>query len=699
MDATTVDPLVGRVLDERYRIESKVAKGGMATVYVGRDTKLDRVVAVKVMHAHLAQDEQFVRRFMGEAKAAAALSHPNVVAVYDQGTDGAHTYLTMEYLPGRTLRDLLDERGRLPVRDALGIMAPILSALGAAHRGGLIHRDVKPENVLLTRDGQVKVADFGLARAETDSKQTKTGMIIGTVAYMAPEQVIDGRADARSDVYAAGILLFELLTGRQPHQGDTPLAVAYAHVNDPIPLPSQLVPDIPPRIDALVMSVTSKDPAGRPMDAGHFYALLADPNLPLPAPGAPGPPMRHSGEHARPRPSGPQTIPPPGYPGPYNSGPHTNPPHSSLPGGGPEGATSVLHQAGPDAHPNNRTSVLPGGPNHTAVLPRGEEPPGEDDVLLLDRIMHFVTGRFVLLTLGIIASMVLGWAVWYQVSGKYDHVPKLIGVSQKEATQRLSSEGIPYEIADEKVFSDRAPKGTVAEVVPGEGAKIQPGSKVVLTMSKGLTPLKIPDVAGMSQDEARDKLKGFTKLEVEDRPSSQPEGMAAGTDPKAGQMLSPDETLTLFISSGLAMPDLVGDATTDAYAQLDSIKGKLDGNLTVNQQEQNDPNKPNGTILWQDPKAGTLLAPGSTVTLGVNKHNDCFFERINPLCKDDQPDANGNMLVPHLFGKPIEEAKAELERRGFHVAFNGTLNSGRVISMSPGGGERVPQGTTITITH
>ncbi|GAB2818869.1 Stk1 family PASTA domain-containing Ser/Thr kinase [Actinocorallia aurea] len=681
-----MDPLVGQVLDERYRIESKVAKGGMATVYVGRDLKLDRIVAVKVMHPHLAQDEQFVRRFMGEAKAAAALSHPNVVAVYDQGSDGAHTYLTMEYLPGRTLRDLLDERGRLPVRDALGIMAPVLSALGAAHRGGLIHRDVKPENVLLTRDGQVKVADFGLARAETDSKQTKTGMIIGTVAYMAPEQVIDGRADARSDVYAAGVLLFELLTGRQPHQGDTPLAVAYAHVNDPIPLPSQLVPDIPPRIDALVASATAKDPAGRPMDAGHFYALLADPNLPLPAPGAPGVPMtRNSGEHSRPQAQGPHHS---GPHGPYNSGPH------SAPQGSPDGATSVLRQPGPD----NRTSVLPGGPNHTAVLPRGEEPARQDDVLLIDKIMHFVTGRFVLLTLGLIASMVLGWAVWYQVSGKYDHVPELIGVSQEEAVRMLGADGIQYEIADTKVFSDKATKGTVAGVVPGEGAKIQPGTRIVLTLSKGLTPIEIPDVAGKSMDEAREQLKAFDFTE-EERASSQPEGMAAGTNPKAGTKHSPDDPIVLYVSSGLAMPDIVGKAKDDAYGQLDAIKAKLNGDFHINEVEQNDPSKPDGTILWQDPKAGTVLAPGSTVTIGVNKRDNCFLEQVNPFCDDDQPDANGNILIPHLLGKSIDEAKAELERRGFVVVINQTVGTGRVINMNPGGGNRVPKGTTITITH
>src|SRR3954452_1003673 len=276
MDTTVADPLVGQVLDGRYRVQARIAQGGMATVYVGHDTKLDRTVALKVMHAGLAGDEEFVQRFIGEAKHAAALSHPNVVAMYDQGTDRGYVFLAMEYVPGRTLRNLLSERGRLGPREALQVMQPVLAALGAAHRAGLVHRDVKPENVLLTSDGQVKVADFGLARAETASKQTKTGMIIGTVGYLAPEQVISGDADARTDVYAAGIMLFELLTGRQPYEGGTPLAVAYKHVNETVPLPSSVIHGLPPQLDALVASATNRDPARRPSDANHFQAAAGE---------------------------------------------------------------------------------------------------------------------------------------------------------------------------------------------------------------------------------------------------------------------------------------------------------------------------------------------------------------------------------------------------------------------------------------
>ncbi len=648
----------------------------MATVYVGHDLKLNRVIALKVMHPHLAQDDEFVRRFMGEAKSAAALSHPNVVAVYDQGTHGAHTYLTMEYLPGRTLRDLLDERGRLPAGDALEIMAPVLAALGAAHRAGLIHRDIKPENVLLSVDGQVKVADFGLARAETDSKQTKTGMIIGTVAYMAPEQVVTGRSDTRTDVYAAGILLFELLTGRQPHVGETPLQVAWRHVNEQIPLPSQLVPGIPPRIDALVISATSKDPAGRPADADHFHALLTDASLELPAaPAAPPSPDNAT-----------SVLGVPGLPGPGGS----------LPDVAPDGRTSVLPSVHPTLPPGGHTGGHPGG--HTTVMPRAmvpDEPPREQ-VMLFDRILHFITGKFVLVTLGVIASMVIGWATWYQVSGKYDHVPKVIGLSQADAVEALRAEGITYAIADEKEYSETARKGTVAEVSPGVGSKVDPGETVTLVLSQGLTPRKIPDVTGQTAEQARATLKDFVTLTEEKKPGAAAEGMALGTNPKAGTEHARDEPVVLLISSGLAMPNLSGKSKEEAYAQLETLKGQLNGDLPIYEQTQTDPAKENGAILWQNPAPGTLLKPGDAVTLGVNKKEDCFLSAINPFC-DDGPDDKGNVKVPLVLGRAVDDAVKKLQERGLQVDVQHRVNSGRVIDQQPGGGQRVPPGSTVTV--
>ena len=269
MDRTAADPLIGRVLDGRYRVGPKIARGGMATVYEAVDLRLDRVCAVKVMHSGLGDDHDFAGRFVREARAAARLSHPHVVGVFDQGDDDGTLFLAMEYVPGHTLRDLIRKEAPMPPAKALSMIEPVLSALAAAHAAGLIHRDVKPENVLLADDGRVKVADFGLARAvSADTQHTATGgVLIGTVSYLAPELVVDGRADARSDVYAAGVLIYEMLTGRKPHEGDSPIQVAYKHVHEDVPPPSRLVPGLPPYVDALVARATARDHELRPADA------------------------------------------------------------------------------------------------------------------------------------------------------------------------------------------------------------------------------------------------------------------------------------------------------------------------------------------------------------------------------------------------------------------------------------------------
>src|ERR1017187_4049428 len=273
---TALSPPVGQLLGGRYRVSSRIARGGMATVSLGTDTRLDRVIAIKIAHPELSDDAQFVRRFIGEARSAALLSSPNVVAIYDQGSEGPLHYIAMEYVAGRTLRELLTERGRLGAREALDIMAGILSGLAAAHQAGFVHRDVKPENVLLTATGGVKVADFGLARSMAGQVHTKGGMIIGTAAYLAPEQVSGGTSDARTDVYAAGVMLFELLTGKQPHTGESPLAVAHKHVNEFVPPPSSVQPGLSAAVDALVAMATSRDPDLRPANAGQFLRAIQE---------------------------------------------------------------------------------------------------------------------------------------------------------------------------------------------------------------------------------------------------------------------------------------------------------------------------------------------------------------------------------------------------------------------------------------
>src|ERR671933_1200973 len=266
------DPLVGRVVDGRYAVTARIARGGMATVYLALDRRLDRQVALKVMHAHLGDDPQFTARFIREARAAARLSHPGVVAVFDQGEDDGLLYLAMEYLQGRTLRQVLGELGVLTPGETLDVVEPALEALAAAHAAGIVHRDVKPENVILTDDGRVKVADFGLARAAS-AGTTTSGVLMGTAAYLAPELVARGVAGPRVDVYAVGIMLFEMLTGLLPFTGDVPVQVAYRHVHEDVPPPSSVVHGMPAALDVLVGAATARDPELRPADAGALLAL------------------------------------------------------------------------------------------------------------------------------------------------------------------------------------------------------------------------------------------------------------------------------------------------------------------------------------------------------------------------------------------------------------------------------------------
>lgn len=289
--AVTSDPLDGALLDGRYRVEDKIATGGMSTVYRGLDIRLDRPVALKVMDARYANDSQFLTRFQREARAVARLTDPGLVTVYDQGLDAAHPFLVMELVEGGTLRELLRERGPMPPHAAAAVLRPVLGGLAVAHRAGLVHRDIKPENVLISDDGEVKLADFGLVRAVAEAGITSTSVILGTAAYLSPEQVSSGIADPRSDVYAVGILAYELITGATPFSGDNPLAVAYLRMDHDVPLPSSAISGVPPQFDEFVARATARNPADRYADAGEMAedldaitAELALPKFRVPAP-------------------------------------------------------------------------------------------------------------------------------------------------------------------------------------------------------------------------------------------------------------------------------------------------------------------------------------------------------------------------------------------------------------------------------
>ncbi|MCV7284032.1 serine/threonine protein kinase [Mycolicibacterium wolinskyi] len=291
------DPLVGTVLDGRYRVDTPIATGGMSTVYRGLDTRLDRPVALKVMDSRYSGDEHFLTRFQREARAVARLKAPGLVSVYDQGIDRQHPFLVMELIEGGTLRELLTERGPMPPHAVAAVLEPVLGGLAVAHRAGLVHRDIKPENVLISDDGDVKIADFGLVRAVAEAKITSTSVILGTAAYLSPEQVATGDADPRSDVYAVGILTYELLTGTTPFTGDSALAVAYQRMDNDVPAPSTVIAGVPRQFDDLVRRATNRDPAGRHADADAMGAELDTivTDLGLPAFRVPAP--RNSAQH------------------------------------------------------------------------------------------------------------------------------------------------------------------------------------------------------------------------------------------------------------------------------------------------------------------------------------------------------------------------------------------------------------------
>ncbi|MDQ3990519.1 MAG: protein kinase, partial [Actinomycetota bacterium] len=458
-----IDGLVGVLLDGRYRVGAVLARGGMSTVYRGVDVRLDRPVAIKVMAPGFAGDPAFLQRFEREARASARLHHPGVVDVFDQGIDrsptGDHVFLVMELVSGGTLRDLLAERGALPVALALSVAEQVLSALAVAHRAGLVHRDVKPENVLIGPGGVVKVADFGLVRAVAEASTTTGDVILGTVAYLSPEQVATGAADPRSDVYATGVLLYELLTGRPPYTGDTALSVAYRHVNDDVPPPSSVLPDLPPRLDELVVGATRRDPALRPEDASAFLLAL----------------RRVRSELDVPR----MRVP---VPGQVPTAAAHDPATSTAAGEvGPRGTRAIT-----------RVDLPAGAPAHALVPPRNE------DDYQRQRSRSRRAFRAWLMVVLLLAGAV-GTAAWWLGAGRWTSVPSVAGLDRTAAEALLTEADLDAEIVED--HSDSVPLGAAIGTDPPIGERAIRGTDVGLVVSLG--PPVVPDVpAGTSVEDA-----------------------------------------------------------------------------------------------------------------------------------------------------------------------------------------------------
>ena len=592
---SSVDPLLGRLLDGRYEVAGRIAQGGMAVVYSAFDTRLDRHVAVKVMHPALAADEDFVARFRREAKAAAKLSNPHVVSVTDQGRDGDVIFLVMELIEGRTLREVLREAGRLSAPEALEIMIPVLEALAAAHRAGLIHRDVKPENVLVADDGTVKVGDFGLARAVEASPLTATtGLLLGTVAYLAPEQVSRGVADARADVYACGIMLFELLTGKPPYQGSTPLQVAYQHLNEDVPPPSSVVPGIPQSVDRLVADTTSRDPAGRPHDA---TALLFRTRAVLdridPDGSARGLGFEHNAtapleidldtaeaaalELVRRRQTGgrPPMAPAPPFSKSFVDGMDGIPDIAIDDGDHHSGDTHDVEEV-PELDEPAQSYLSRRKARKEAE--RQKKQAAREAKLASKRARKrrfFRPGRVALILL--VALSVAAGLIGWQLAGRRSTVPSVIGESPAAAQQALRAAHLKPQVVAVEVYSETVPKGKVGATDPAAGKRLSRGAIVSVKLSLGPERYTVPTVTNLQLAAAVSALRvAHLHPDTPDEVYSDTvtQGAVVSITPAAGSVVKPDTPVVIKVSKGpqpVVAPkitDLTGDAAKAALEKV-----------------------------------------------------------------------------------------------------------------------------------
>ncbi|GAA2287426.1 Stk1 family PASTA domain-containing Ser/Thr kinase [Streptomyces kunmingensis] len=637
MDTTLQDPLLGHVLDGRYRVDARIAVGGMATVYRAVDTRLDRVLALKVMHPSLATDATFVERFIREAKSVARLDHPNVVGVYDQGAEGAYVYLAMEYIAGCTLRDVLRDRGALKPRAALDILEPVLAALGAAHRAGFVHRDMKPENVLIGDDGRVKVADFGLVRA-VDTVTNTTGTLLGTVSYLAPEQIEDGTATPGVDVYACGVVLYEMLTGGKPHSGDTPAQILYKHLNEDVPPPSTAVPGLPPAIDNLVASATARNPQVRPHDAVALLAHVREARSALTeAELDTAPPQARDAEHA-----------------------------------GADDRTSVL--------PRAVQLPLPAEEDGFHRTSRLESPPPSPPAPARRRGGRPRRGTFAIIA-ALLLVLGVGAGVWYINSGQFTKVPPLLAKTEAQAKQRLDEAGLRAGGKTTYKYSDAYKRGTVMATDPEANARIRDDGTVNLTVSKGPKTVKVPDLEGTRLATAKSDLENrglapgmVTKKFSEDIAK----GAVISTDPEAGSTRTSGSAVALVVSKGppVDVPDVTGESEDDAVAELE--EAGLEAEIAT-ARVTSDEDK--GDVARQSPSEGQL-SEGDTVTLTISKGP--------PMVE-----------VPDVTGMSVDDAHDKLEGAGFEVdEERGILGlfGDTVRSQSVEAGEEAPKGSTIKIT-
>ena len=637
--------LTGEVIDGRYKLNRIVASGGMATIYAALDLRLDRQVAVKIMHPHLAQDEKFVERFIREAKAAASLSHPNIVAVLDQGWNQGGTpcvFIVMELVEGATLRDYLHEQGRIPPERAIPLIIPVASALAAAHKIGIIHRDIKPENILVSKEGRIKIADFGLARGALlgSTMTAESSVILGSVSYLSPEQVQRGVADARSDVYSLGIVLFELLTGEKPYQGEDPVQIAIRHVNDRVPAPSTLNSTITPEIDALVIRATDINPDKRPSDGA---ALLEE--------------LRSLSEKLDPRKrqlSLELDLPPLPIKQPVRERQKISRAKAKK----SDDSTIAIEKSESEKE-NTMAKAKRATQSLKAVSPRVKR--NRKIAALVALILVFSS-----------------WYIWVGPGSKIV-VPSLAGFTIKDARSELSELGLALDVGKEE-FSEDVSEGRIIKSSPAGGGRVDEGGLITVVVSKGKERFLIPDLTGLKPDVAQGLIED-NKLVigeiVEEFSSDYRKGLILRTSPAKGERVKRDTPLTLFVSKGIeqiSLSDYKGKSGEQALNEL------VEAGFEVKTQYIFSEDLPAGAVISQNPGDGEA-DKGSTITLIVSKGTEFVF-------------------IPNVFALNEEKAVAALEDLELKVVVKkiGNKKTKVVTNIAPKVGSKVKRGSTVTIT-
>jgi beta-lactam-binding protein with PASTA domain/serine/threonine protein kinase len=674
------DPLVGQLLDGRYQITSRLARGGMATVYLATDIRLTRTVAVKVMHIGLGDDAEFARKFDREARSAARLSHPNVVSVFDQGHDDGRPYIVMEYVEGRTLRDILNHEAPLPPEQALEIIEPVIAALAAAHEAGLVHRDVKPENVLINDRGQVKVVDFGLAKAVSAQTSTATqGLLIGTVSYLPPELVLSGKAGPRSDVYSAGVLLFEMLTGRKPHVGDTPIQVAYAHVHNDVPPPSQFrtAGHIPPYLDALVAGATARNPDARPHDGKVFLSQVRRVRAALREGLADDPDLTQDLSVLQR--SDLSAALPPGV-DPNSEITQLVPPAGAAPVSPPR----IVHQRGlTPTSPTFRDAPPPAVPSADVHGGRAHHPAqhvsGERLADRRERESRRRRRGWLIVLLVLMLTAMAALAGWYLTEGRFTATPTLSALPATEAASVAEGEGLQISFVEK--FSETVAPGLVIDTDPVAGTKVPDGGSITATVSKGPERFAVPKVVGSGVAAAKSALAeanlrlGTVSQTYHDKIT---EGVVISASYDAGTKLKSGATVDLTVSKGqqpIKITDYAGKSAADARKALKKAGFKV--KITTAHSDKIN----RGTVISQSPNSGAGVK-GDTITL---------TESLGPVM----------VTIPNVRSMGVQAAEKVMTAAGFKtkvqpVAVN-YIGVGYVVYSKPSAKSEAPKGSTITL--